>query len=182
MESYVALLRGINVGGKNIIPMAVLAQCFTAAGYRDVRTYSQSGNVSFRHDPAPGNGVAALEAELEALLEATLQKSVMVVVRTHAQLREIVAAAPTTHGTPEHRSDVIFLKYPHRTEEVFSQFPPLRAGVDEAKIGDGVIYFSRLVAQASKSRLNRVVGMAIYQEMTIRNWRTTTRLLKLLEE
>src|SRR5690625_755079 len=93
MESYVALLRGINVGGKNIIPMAELAQCFTAAGYRDVRTYIQSGNVLFRHDPAPGNGVAALEAELEALLEATLQTSVMVVVRTHAQLREIVVAA-----------------------------------------------------------------------------------------
>src|SRR5690625_1120978 len=118
MESYVALLRGVNVGVKNITPMAELAQCFTAAGYRDVRTYIQSGNVIFRHDPAPGNRVAALEAELEALLEATLQTSVMVVVRTHAHLREIVVAAHSAHGSQERRSEIIFLTCTDRGADI----------------------------------------------------------------
>lgn len=56
----------------------------------------------------------------------------------------------------------------------------VRSGVDEAWAGDGVLYFSRLVSQASRSYLSRLVSMPVYQEMTIRNWNTTTRLLELM--
>jgi len=51
-----------------------------------------------------------------------------------------------------------------------------------AVVGDGVLYFSRLVAKASQSQLTRIVSLPSYQQMTIRNWRTTTTLLRMLDE
>jgi len=56
-----------------------------------------------------------------------------------------------------------------------------RPGVDEARTGPGVLYFSRLIVRASQSRLTRIIGLPIYQQMTIRNWNTTTRLLALMQ-
>src|SRR5690625_178933 len=179
-NAYVALLRGINVGGKNIISMADLAQWFNDAGYQDVQTYIQSGNVVFRPPDLHDAEGAKLEAELEEAISAALQKPIMVVVRSRAEIEEVVAAAPQSHGDEGRRSDVIFLKHPERAAQIFQQFPALQEGVDEAHLGSGVIYFSRLAAQASKSRLSRIVGTAVYREMTIRNWRTTNRLLQML--
>src|SRR5690625_4784604 len=152
--------------------MSDLAKCFTGAGYRDVRTYIQSGNVVFGHSGPSEGGTAALESQLETMLELTLQKQILVVGRSREQMRAIVAAAPASHGSDERRSDVIFLKHPNRTREIFDQFPPIREGVDETELGEGVTYFSRLAAQASKSRLNKIIGRPFYKEMTIRNWRT----------
>lgn len=178
---YVVLLRGINVGGKNIIKMSDLAQLLSDAGYADVRTYIQSGNVVLRCSDS-NMTAALLEENIEAVLEAALKKPITVVARSAKQLRDVVRAAPPTHGSLQHRSDVIFLKYPDRADEIFSKFPTLDAAVDEAVVGEGVIYFSRLDARATKSRLSRIVGMSFYQELTIRNWRTTTKLAHLLEE
>ena len=56
-----------------------------------------------------------------------------------------------------------------------------KEGVDEAWAGKGVLYFSRLDAKASSSRLGKVVARPEYKQMTIRNWRTTTKLLALTE-
>jgi uncharacterized protein (DUF1697 family) len=54
--------------------------------------------------------------------------------------------------------------------------------VDSVTAGYGVLYFERLIARATQSRLSKVASMAVYQEMTIRNWRTTTTLLRMLDE
>ena len=59
---------------------------------------------------------------------------------------------------------------------------PLREGVDRAWPGDGVVYFSRRTDALTRSRMSRITGMAVYRSMTIRNWRTTTTLLGLLDE
>jgi uncharacterized protein (DUF1697 family) len=59
---------------------------------------------------------------------------------------------------------------------------PTKPGVDEARAGRGVLYFSRLISRATQSRLSRVVGLPIYQNMTIRNWRTTTTVLRMMDE
>ena len=55
-------------------------------------------------------------------------------------------------------------------------------GVDSVALGPGAIYFSRVAAQASKTRITRLMGMPIFQQMTVRSWRTTTRLLEMLDE
>jgi uncharacterized protein (DUF1697 family) len=67
------------------------------------------------------------------------------------------------------------------TEEALKVFSP-KEGIDRIWPGNGVIYSERLSAERTKSRLNKIIGTAVYKSMTIRNWNTTTKLLKILEE
>jgi len=178
MQSFVALLRGINVGGNNLIRMPDLAACFRDAGFGDVRTYIQSGNILFTaHHPAGPE----LEREIERMLEERFGMPILVVVRSRDELAETISAAPATHGSDDLRSDVIFLKHPLTAEDAHAELPELREGVDSVALGPGAIYFSRVAAQASRTRLTRLMVMPIYRQMTVRNWRTTTRLLELLD-
>ena len=180
MALYAALLRGINVGGKNLIRMPALKECFEAEGFEDVSTYIQSGNVLFR---ATGSA-SALTVRVEKTLSETFDYyKASVVVRSHAQMRSTVENAPKGFGTdPEaYRYDVLFLKPPLTAAKALEQVP-VKEEVDEAHAGRGVLYYSRLASGASSSRLSRVASMPIYKSMTIRNWNTTTRLLHLMDE
>lgn len=174
--SYVALLRGINVGGKNIIPMADLKACFEAQGLADVRTYIASGNVLF---DAPRID----EAKLERALAKAFDYEACVVVRSREELEAIVAKAPRGFGEQPKtfRYDVLFLKHPLTAAEALPQVP-VADGVDAVAAGPGVLYFSRLIAKATKSKLSRITGLPIYKALTVRNWSTTTKLAALLAE
>jgi uncharacterized protein (DUF1697 family) len=173
---YVALLRGINVGGKNLIRMPALTACFENAGFEDVVTYIQSGNVIFR---SSGSGPALVE-RIEELLSSTFAYPARVVLRSRAQLRGIVDGAPKGFGSADHRSDVIFLKEPLTAKEALAQVP-VNPDVDRVSAGRGVLYHSRLTSLASRSRLSKIVSLPIYQSMTIRNWNTTTTLARMLD-
>lgn len=175
---YVALLRGINVGGKNLISMADLRQELETAGYSAVRTYIQSGNALFETDSPR----AELEASIEALLAERLGCPVRVVVRSRRQLANVVTSAPAGFGADRdtHLSDVVFLKAPLTSAQAMRAVS-LREGVDRAWAGPGVLYLDRLAERSSQSRFNRLVTTPQYGRMTIRNWSTTTRLLAMLE-
>lgn len=179
MASFVALLRGINVGGKNLIGMPALADCFRSAGYEDVRTYLQSGNVLFTAHPGHGED---LEEALERRLRERFDMAIPVIVRSRDQFAATIAAAPPDHGSKQLRSEVFFLKHPLTAEEVLAQLPELREGVDSVAPGPGAVYFSRLAALATKTRITRLMTMPVFQQMTVRSWRTSTRLLELLGE
>ena len=177
-DRWVALLRGINVGGKNIIRMADLRSCFEAEGFRDVLTYIQSGNVIFR---APDSTPGALTMRIEEMLASAFDYQARVMLRSRRQMEAVVAGAPGGFGSQpdRHRYDVIFLRDILTAQDAIGEVR-VRPGVDEAWAGDGVLYFSRLISQASRSYLSRLVLMPVYQDMTIRNWNTTTRLLRLM--
>lgn len=175
---YVALLRGINVGGKNLIGMPALKARFEAQGLTDVVNYIQSGNILFTSsEPA-----AALVERIEADLSAAFGYVARVVLRSQRQMRAVVKAAPAGFGARPalYRYDVIFLKDPLKASEAMRSVTA-RPGVDQAFGGTGVLYYSRLISRASQSYLSRLVSMPVYQRMTIRNWNTTTRLLELME-
>jgi uncharacterized protein (DUF1697 family) len=178
MNQYVALLRGINVGGNNLIKMTELKACFEKQGLADVSTYIQSGNVIFSADPG---GAAALVARIERALGAAFDYEANVVLRTRKQMQEIVARAPKGFGTKpdKYRYDVIFLR-PPLTAAAAIKSVPTAPGIDEAHAGSRVLYFSRLIAQASRSRLSKIVSSPIYKSVTIRNWNTTTKLLQMM--
>jgi uncharacterized protein (DUF1697 family) len=179
MNKYVALLRGINVGGKNLIKMSELKACFEALGLENVSTYIQSGNVLFSADESDR---AKLTSWIEEALSKTFNYKSRVVVRSHKQMKEIVARAPQGFGSDPstYRYDVIFLKEP-LTEAKAMESVSTKEGVDQAFSGKGVLYFSRLTSRASQSHLTRIIGMPVYQSMTIRNWNTTTKLLNMME-
>src|SRR6059036_1156463 len=135
MARYVALLRGINVGGNNIIRMADLRACLEADGFDDVRTYIQSGNVVF----TASGSAATLTARLERTLSKEFGYEATVAVRTARQFRAIVDAAPEGFGVDRerYRSDVIFLIPPLTPARAIAEVPT-REGVDRAWIGPGV--------------------------------------------
>jgi uncharacterized protein (DUF1697 family) len=179
-STYVALLRGINVGGKNRIPMAGLASCFEDAGYTDVRTFIQSGNVVFRADRGEQ---AALIGAVERMLADTFDYHATIALRDREEMRAVVAAAPPGFGgePDRYRYDVLFLMPPLASEEVLGALT-ITDGVDAAWAGPGVVYHSRLMARASQSRMSRLVSHPVYPRITIRNWNTTTKLLSMMNE
>lgn len=179
MTRYVALLRGINVGGKNIIAMQDLRSCFEAQGFEGVATYIQSGNVIFDAKlPA-----SKLTPRIEKALSKEFDYSASVVLRSRSQLSRVVAKAPAGFGEEpaKYRFDVLFLKDGLTAKTAMKQVRA-KEGVDAAHAGTGVLYFSRLIAKASQSQLSRLVSMPVYQKMTIRNWNTTTKLLELMRD
>ena len=176
---YVALLRGINVGGKNPIKMPALKSCFEALGFDDVVTYIQSGNVVFASRETRAVGFTQ---RIEATLAETFGYQATVVVRSRPQMRAVVDRAPKGFGAEPatYRYDVIFLKEP-LTARVAMKSVPTNPVVDEAYAGTGVLYFSRLIEKAAQSRLNKIISSPIYPIVTIRNWNTTTKLVKMMD-
>jgi uncharacterized protein (DUF1697 family) len=179
VKRYVALLRGINVGGNNIIKMADLKRCFEQCGFDNVGTYIQSGNVLFS---AADADLKAVTSRIESLLSKRFGYESKVVVVSSTQLKQAVDGAPDGFGQhPDRfRYDVIFLRPPFRPADVIKQVP-IREGVDQVHAGKSVLYFSRLIAKAAQSRLSKIVSLPVYKEMTIRNWNTTTKLLDLMQ-
>jgi uncharacterized protein (DUF1697 family) len=177
---YLALLRGINVGGNNIIRMIDLKRCFEDMAFTDVTTYIQSGNVLFKSDI---QDKTSLVKSIEIALSGTFNYKSRVVATTHAHLKEVVENAPPYFGkdADAYRYDVIFLKEPLTPAEAMKRIST-KQGVDSADAGNGVIYFSRLTSMAAQSYLSKIVSLPLYQNMTIRNWNTTTKLLALMEK
>jgi uncharacterized protein (DUF1697 family) len=179
MNTYVALFRGINVGGKNKVPMAGLKACLEELGFGNVSTYIASGNVILQSDRRSGDIQAQIEPAL--LKRFTLDSELIkVLVLSHAQLQAVIDKKPAGFGEQpdKYHSDAIFLMGIDAAEAL-DVFAP-REGVDQVWPGDGVIYSQRLSAQRTKSRLSKIVGTPAYKSMTIRSWSTTTKLLALL--
>lgn len=172
---YLALLRGINVGGQNLVKMADLRAAFELMGFANVATYIASGNVLFW---APRQRREELAAQIES--ELTRGVELKVVLLTEAQLKAVVGGAPRGFGGDSHLWDVVFVRKPLTVKKAFAVVE-IREGVDRAWPGRGVLYFSRLAAKATSSRLNKVASLPEYKNMTIRSWSTTTKLLALME-
>lgn len=176
---YLALLRGINVGGGNIIRMTDLKVCLERLRLANVATYIQSGNVVFE---TPETDSAKLIGTLEQALSTTFKPySARIVLCSHARLKQIVRKAPKGFGRlpQKYRYDVIYLKEPLTASQAIKSVTT-RKGVDEAFVGPNVLYFSRLIARASQSYLSRIVALPVYQDLTIRNWNTTVKILALM--
>lgn len=176
---FVALLRGINVGGRNPVAMADLRSILESAGYGDVRTYIQSGNVVFDSD----DEAAAIEDRIEAVLSEALGLDLMVVVRSESDFRRVVDEAPDGFGVAPEKFhyDVVFLRCPLTSGEAYATIG-LREGVDSAWVGTRELYFARLSERRAQSRLSKVMQSPQYRLMTIRNWRTVNKLTEMLAQ
>jgi len=181
MNAYVILIRGINVGGKNKVPMLQLKECLESLGYSDVLTYIASGNVILKSTKR----AEELKAEIEKALPITFKLDsdlIKVLVLTRDELQAIVDNRPKGFGDEptKYHSDAIFL-IDVDISDALPVFSP-REGVDKIWPGVGVVYSQRVSALRVKSRLSKIVGTPVYQSMTIRSWATTTKLLDILNE
>lgn len=173
---HVALLRGVNVGGKNRLPMKALVAMFCDSGCRDVRTYIQSGNVLFKADTALVHRVPALVTKA---ISARFGFNVPIVTRTVAELADVASSNPfLKHGADPKTLHVAFL-LDRPSKSSVSEPEPDRSPPDEFAVRGREIYLrcpngvarSKLTAQYFDSRLNTT--------STARNWRTVMRLLEL---
>ncbi len=179
MPKYLALLRGINVGGNNLIRMADLKTCFEDLGFSDVATYIQSGNVVFSSKAGVPDQIAT---KIENALSARFHYPARVVVVSHADLRVVVRKAPKGFGSEpkKFRYNALFLKKPFIPKQAMKQITA-RAGVDTVHAGKGMLYFSNTLKGATRSHLSRINQTPVYAYLTIRNWNTTTKLLALMD-
>jgi len=177
---YVALLRGINVGGNNLIKMLDLRSSFANMGFTDVETYIQSGNVVFSSKQA---NKAKLTKMIEKALSDAFNYESRVVVVSGSEMERVVAQAPKGFGTDAvlYRYDVLFVREPFTTSEVFADVKAA-PGVDTAHAGDHAIYFRRLISKADQSTLNKLVQRQSYKHITVRNWNTTMKLFGMIRK
>ena len=179
MKTYLVLMRGINVGGKNRVSMARLRESLEEWGFSNVSTYIASGNVILDSDRSAG----AIQTQIEDALPKTFDLDsdlIRVLVLTRDQVQSVVDRKPRGFGErPDtYHSDAVFL-IGIDAAQALPVFDP-REGVDKIWPGDGVIYSQRLSAKRTRSRLSRIVGTPAYKSMTIRSWNTTTKLLEML--
>ncbi|HYK96270.1 MAG TPA: DUF1697 domain-containing protein [Candidatus Dormibacteraeota bacterium] len=181
MTAYLVLLRGINVGGRNNVPMADLRAVLEDVGFSNVSTYIASGNVLLDSDLSAAKVASTIEAALPKAFRLQ-SELVRIAVLSRAELEAVVKARPRGFGDQpaKYHSDAIFLMGIDSVDAM-AVFSP-RDGVDTVWPGDGVIYSQRLSAERTKSRLNRIMTSPAYASMTIRSWQTTLALLELMRK
>lgn len=176
MGVHVALLRGVNVGGKNKLPMKDLAAIFRAAECDDVRTYIQSGNVLFSASKALARRVPSAVAEA---IEADFGFAVPVVLRTADELRSVAADNPFLQdGADPAALHVAFLaKKP--TAAKAASLDPERSPPDEFAVRGKDIYLHCPNGVARTKLTNAYFDAKLGTTSTVRNWRTVLKLIEL---
>jgi uncharacterized protein (DUF1697 family) len=173
---YVALLRGINVGGKALVRMAELKTCFEKLGFDGVSTYIASGNVLFE----TGDNAAGLATTIEAAIEERFELPVKVVVLDQAEYAGIVDAIPTSWiGNAEVSANAAFVRPGTDASEVARELNP-DAAIEEVIAVDGAILWATRRDSINRSVVRKLIGGAAYKELTIRNLNTTLKLSELL--
>jgi uncharacterized protein (DUF1697 family) len=172
VAGWVALLRGINLGSRNKVPMAELRQMFESAGAESVRTYIQSGNVLFEHAKPDA-------AKLEKEIAAAFGVESIVVLRSFADIRRLAGSHPFGRDTAN--SFVAFLgKKP--TKARVKALDELDVGRDRFELvrNDVVLRFSR--GYQSATLTGAVLEKRLGVPATVRNWRTVSKLAELSRE
>ena len=174
----VALLRGINVGGRTAVRMADLRLVFEDLGLGRVRTYINSGNVVFT---GGGRDRARLRRRIERALAGGLGMEITVVVRDTSDLQAVTEALPRAWRNDDlHRCDVLFSDE-FATADCLDLLP-LTAGVEEVRFVPGAVICRVERSNLSRSRLTGMVGTDLYRRTTARNCNTTRKLHELLLE
>ena len=177
MSAVVALLRGINVGGNTKVPMSVLRTIVEAAGHTQVATHLNSGNVVLvpRAGARSAGSIADVAAEITAGLRAHLGLDIDVIVRTTAELDDVIAANPFPDAARDDPAHLLVMFYAAPVS-VDPAFDVARYGREEVA-WDGTHAYLRYPDGVGTSRLTPgVLARAAGQAGTGRNWRTVLAL------
>jgi uncharacterized protein (DUF1697 family) len=176
--THVALLRGINLGGKNILPMKDLAAMFVAAGCADVRTFIQSGNVIFS---APVALVRKLPDQITKAIEKRFGYRVPVIVRTSDELARAIRGNPFLKpGADEKPLNIYFLADLPGAPAV-AGLDPNRSAPDVFHVRGREIYLHLPNGMARTKLTNAYFDSKLKTISTARNWATVQKLLAMME-
>jgi len=175
--TYVALLRGINVGGKNPVDMKRLKATFERAGMAGVITYINSGNVIFRH---PSPDARALATTLERAIAADFGLEIKVLLCDGAAVIALAAALPDQWvNDAETKCDALFL-WEDVDEPGLVERLPIRPGIDEIRYAPGALLWRAERQNLARSGILKLSRTDLYQRMTVRNCNTLRKLADLV--
>ena len=179
LNVFVALLRGVNVGGNNMISMSSLKESFETLGFTQVTTYINSGNLVFKTkegDPRK------LEKKIEQMLSKDYKLDSKVVVRSLPEMEKLVKSLPSGwSGDSRWRYNVIFLRHSIDSEEIVADLP-VKEDIDEITYRPGALLWSAQVKEFPKSYMAKLSSRKIFQDMTVRNLNTTKKLHELMKK
>jgi uncharacterized protein (DUF1697 family) len=179
METYVALLRGINVGGNAIISMAKLKESFESLGYQNVKTYINSGNIIFNHS---SKDTVELESQIEKMIVKDFSLQVRVVVRSLEQYEKLIDSIPNNwRDDNEYKKNVIFLTHKIDNADILKDLHP-KPGIEEVQYHPGVVFWAAKTSDLTKSNMIKLSKSALYKEMTVRNLNTTRKIYSMMCE
>lgn len=175
---YVALLRGINVGGNNKVPMSDLKMVFEKIGMKQVSTYINSGNVLFETSE---QDEAKLVHICESEIEQTFGFAVKVAIISKDEIAEAWKHRPSWWGnSPEIKHDALITIAPTTAEDVVKEMGEATEYEQVAYWGK-VIFWSAPIKTYGRTRYSKIVGSKLYKKITIRNANTMRKLQALLD-
>jgi uncharacterized protein (DUF1697 family) len=176
---YVALLRGINVGGKAKVEMSRLKDVFVRLGYINVRTYINSGNVIFE---ATGDSPHKIAKDIEGALEAKFGFSIKVLLRSQKELENLVGQIPDTWVNDSRvKCDVMFLMPEIDNPAILKQIPHNPEAEDVFYLPGAVVWrIDR--SKISQGQVLKIIGSDIHKKLTVRNPNTVRKILAIMQD
>jgi uncharacterized protein (DUF1697 family) len=179
MNTYIAILRGINVSGKKIIKMDALHQLFENSGFSNVRTYIQSGNVLFSSEQT---NTSELEQLIATQIEMEFGFQVPVIVLTHLELQQIVENNPFLNDETKNPAflHVTFLASTP-VEDAIDQLTAKKAEQEAFFLTKNALYLYCPNGYGNTKLTNNCIELKLKVQATTRNWKTTLGLLKMVK-
>ncbi|MEI5990664.1 hypothetical protein A5881_002169 [Enterococcus termitis] len=178
MNRYISLLRGINVSGKNKIPMPQLKVIFEELGFSSVSTYINSGNVLFNSARADKE---ELVTEIKKAIQDIFQLEIPVVVVTSEELQDTFNNAPDWWNTDnkEVYHNTIFMVSPTTVAEVVQVMGEPKPEYEKIHFYNNVIFWSADLKNFSKARWSKLASSSVNNKVTVRNANTVKKLVEL---
>lgn len=176
-KKYLSLLRGVNVGGNNKVAMKDLKKVFEEAGFTNVTTYINSGNIIFETSRKDAKEIVSI---IEAAILKHFKFPVRVVVRDAKNFRALSSSIPEAwKNDTEQKTDVLFLWDEYDKKDSLKLLA-INSDVDTVIYSNGAIIWNVARTNYSKSGMNKFIGTELYKNMTARNVNTVKKLSKML--
>jgi len=176
---FVALLRGVNVGGNNIISMRELKESFEGVGFEQVTTYINSGNVIFSTKETDSR---KLEKKIEQMLSKDFQLDSKVVIRSLAEMEQLVESLPENWTSdPDWRYNVIFLRHTIDSEKILEELTT-KSDHEQICYRPGTVLWSAQASDINRTNMQKLSSRKIFRDMTVRNLNTTKKLCELMQK
>lgn len=180
MEKYIALLRGVNVGGKNKVSMPILKEALLKKGLLKVKTYINSGNVLFLSEE---QNILLLQEKVKEVIFDTFALSITVCVISLPQLECAINNSPAWWGEEgEFKHNTIFIISPKTAQEVVEEVGIIKPEYEKVACVGQVVFWSAPIKTFSRTRWSKIASTTTYQHITIRNANTAKKLLQLVKD
>lgn len=180
MDKYIVLLRGTNVGGKNKVSMSELKKLFEQYGFKDVKTYINSGNIIFSSEITDE---IKLKEICEGLISNKFKLTIPVAVICFNNLLNVLNNAPEWWDKDmDSRHNAIFIIHPLTVDEIFKEVGTTKTEYENVGHYGNVVFWSAPNQTYSKTRWSKIVGLSFYKYVTIRNANTVKNILQLAKE